>query len=285
MKSLLGVLLLASFASVLHPVAGWAWLAALVVAGPLVARLARGTAPRAYFAALDEVVYRGERILVAVALVVMAAAVFVDVVWRTIHSVEGRTAYGFLGGILTLCVVGGLTARWPGASAPKRIGAGLLAFALFAALGAAVAAAPTGFGWSQRLALVLILWVGMLGSSMATREGRHIAVDAVKRVVPERMRRGFEVAAGLLTVALCVVLTALAAGYARANYEDWIQADMKAFLFESLEAPYWVASVPIPIGFGLMAARFFGVVLFGAKEVDLLTSVGAAGADKVEAKA
>lgn len=285
MKSLLGVLLLASFVSVLHPWAGWAWVAVLAGVGPVVARLARGTAPRAYFGALDDLIYRGERILVALALVVMAAAVFVDVVWRTIHSVEGRTAYGFLLGILALCLIGGFTARWPGAGPLKRLGAGLLAFGGFSAFGAAVASAPTGFGWSQRLALVLILWVGMLGSSMATKEGRHIAVDAVKRVVPERLRRGFEVAAALLTVALTLVLMLLAVGYARGNFVDWLQSDMKAFLFESLEAPYWAASVPIPIGFGLMAARFFGVVLYGAKEVDLLTSVGAGPGEKAEAKA
>lgn len=285
MKSLLGVLLLASFVSVLHPWVGWAWLAALVVAGPIAARLARGLSPRAWFAALNEAVYRGERAVVAVALVVMAGVVFIDVVWRTIHSVEGRTAYGFLAGILALCLIGGFTARWPGASTARRAGAGLLAFGLLSAFGAAVAAAPTGFGWSQRLALVLILWVGMLGSSMATQEGRHIAVDAVKRAVPERLRRGFEVAAGLLTVALCVVLMLLATNYARGNYVDWIQSDMKAFLFESLEAPYWVASVPIPIGFGLMAARFLGVVLYGAREVDLLTSVGAGGSERQEVRA
>ncbi|MCB9648173.1 MAG: hypothetical protein H6730_16440 [Deltaproteobacteria bacterium] len=94
---------------------------------------------------------------------------------------------------------------------------------MLSAFGAAVAAAPTGFGWSQRLALVLILWVGMLGSSMATQEApAHRGGRREARGARARLRRGFEVAAGLLTVGLCVVLMLLATSYARGNYVDWI---------------------------------------------------------------
>jgi hypothetical protein len=42
-----------------------------------------------------------------------------------------------------------------------------------------------------------------------------------------------------------------------------------------------VATLPIPIGFGLTALRFVGVAVQGSKEIDVLSSVG--GAD-LEAK-
>lgn len=280
MKGLFGVLLVLSLGSVLHPWAGLVWAATLLVFGPVVFRGLKKGASRDYYGALDDVVYAGERALVMVALVVMAFVVFLDVVWRTAHSVEGRSAVGFTIGIGVLCVVGGLTARWEGAGLGKRIGAGLGAFGVLAGLCAAIYQAPNGFGWSQKLALVLILWVGMLGASMATKEGRHIAIDAVKRVIPERFARPFEIVGGLVTVVLCLVLCALGLEYAQANLVDWVNSDYRAFVFESLEWPYWVATVPIPIGFGLMAVRFFGVVLYGAKEVDLLTSVGAASSEE-----
>lgn len=280
LSTLVGVLLLASFALILHPWAGFAWIAALLAVGPFVFKAAKKGSPKDYFAALDDAVYNGERMLVMIALVVMAFVVFLDVVWRTAHSLEGSSAYGFAIGILVLCLVGGLTTRWEGATLVKRIAAGLAAYAVLAVFCFLVYRAPNGFGWSQKLALVFILWVGMLGASMATKEGRHIAIDAVKRVIPDRFKRPFEIAGGMLTVILCFVLATLAIEYARANWVDWVDSEYRAFLFESLEWPYWVATLPIPIGFGLMGVRFFGVVLYGAKEVDLLTSVGAAGADE-----
>lgn len=280
MKTVIGVLGILSLGTVLHPWWGWAWALCLVLAGPLVWRLAGRGGPRDYFRALDEALYLGERGLVLVALLVMAAVVFIDVVWRTAHSVEGSAAYGFAAGIGVLCLIGGFTARWPGARAVHRLGASVVAYLVLALATYVITLAPNGFGWSQKLALVLIVWVGLLGASMAAKEGRHIAVDAVKRVIPSQWVRSFEVAAGLLTVGLCVVLTLLAAEYAQSNWADWRASEMRAFVFESLGWPYWVATMPIPIGFGLMAARFLGVVIYGAKEVDLLTSVGAAGMDE-----
>ncbi len=275
MKSALGVLLILSFASILHPWLGWAWVLALLLAGPIVWRALDKGSVRGYFKSLDTVIYDGERTIVMVSFLVMAIAVFIDVVWRTAHSVHGSTAYGFAFGIGVLCMMGGITARWPGANWAMRLGAAVVAYVLLAASCYAIYLAPNGFGWSQKLALVLIVWVGLLGSSMAAREGRHIAIDAVKRVIPERLVRGFEIGAGALTVILCGVLTVLAAMYAQANWVDWRASDMRAFVFESLGWPYWVATVPIPIGFGLMGARFFAVAMYGAKEIDVLTSVGA----------
>lgn len=275
MKSALGVLLILSFASILHPWLGWAWVLALLVLGPIGWRALDRGSVRDYFKSLDTAIYQGERAIVMVSFIVMAIAVFIDVVWRTAHSVHGSTAYGFAFGIGVLCVMGGMTARWPGATVVKRLAAAVAAYVLLAAACYAIYLAPNGFGWSQKLALVLIVWVGLLGSSMAAREGRHIAIDAVKRVIPERLVRAFELGAGGLTVILCAVLTVLAVMYAQANWVDWRESGMRAFVFESLGWPYWVATVPIPIGFGLMGARFAAVALYGAKHVDLLTSVGA----------
>lgn len=275
MLTVLGVALLVSFGLLLHAWLGWAWLALLLVVGPFAFKaLGRGS-PLDYFRKLDDAVYAGERFVVSVALIVMASGVFVDVIWRTTRSLQGNTVYGFAAGIGVLCLMGGITARWEGAGFGKRIAAGVGAFVVFMALCFAIYAKETGFGWSQRLAGVFLVWVGMFGSSMATKEGRHIAVDAVKRVIPERFARAFEIAGGLVTVGICVVLMLLAVIYARGNWVDWVNSGYRAFIFESLDAPYWIASVAIPIGFGLMGARFMTVVLFGAKEVDLLASVGA----------
>lgn len=273
-RSVLGALLLFSFGLIIFEWVGVVWLA-LVAGGTALYGATSKVGVREAFARLDGLVFSGERLVVAASLLVMALVVFIDVVWRTAHSVDTRSAWTFSLGILALCLVGGFTARWEKGTALKRAAAGLAAFAVMAVACALIYSAPNGFGWSQRLALVLILWVSLLGGSMATKEGRHIAVDAVKRLVPEKLKRGFEVAAGLVTVGLSTVLAILGVMYVRGNWEDWVVSDYRSFVFESLPIPYWAATLPIPIGFGLMAARFLAMTLYGAKEVDLLTSVGA----------
>ncbi|MEQ8277093.1 MAG: TRAP transporter small permease subunit [Deltaproteobacteria bacterium] len=278
MRSVLGALVVLSLGLILFPGFGEVWILLLLVGAAGFGIASKGGAVEG-LRALDDIVYAGERLLVAISLVVMAFFVFLDVVWRTAHSVEGATAYGFPIAIFLLCLLGGYTTRWS-VSLGMRLAAGVGMFGALAAGTALVYQAPNGFGWSQTLALALIIWVGLLGGSMATREGRHIAVDAVKRVIPVKLKRAFEIAAGSATVLLATVLAVLGTMYARGNYVDWVGSEYRAFLWDSLGMPYWAATVSIPIGFGLMAVRFLGVAIFGAKEVDLLTSVGAGGGDE-----
>ncbi len=280
-RSLLGTLLVFSFGLVLFETVGLLWLIALFVGGSVAWILLGKGPPGAFFDALDKLVYAGERVIVSTALVVMSVLVFCDVVWTTAHDVEGPAALRFLGGIFVLCLIGGITARRPAPVAfGRKLVDGVLAFLAVLAVGAAIYVMPNGFGFAQKVALVLILWVGMLGGSMATHQGRHIAVDAVRRVIPPKLRRGFEAASGLVTVGLLGLLTHLAIGYSRGNWQEWVETDFNAGIFESVPIPYWAATVCIPIGFGIMTLRFLDVMLHGAKETDLLTSVGGGAGDE-----
>jgi TRAP-type C4-dicarboxylate transport system permease small subunit len=271
LRAIAGVALVLSLGLIIFGWVGAIWIAVLCAAF-----IAWKRSVREGLGALDDLLFEGEKAIVGVSLVVMSLVVFVDVVWRTAHSLEGTQAYGFVIGIFVLTMIGALTARWPNATLVKRIGAGVIAFGLMALACLVIKAAPNGFGWSQTLAMVLLLWVSLIGSSMATKEGRHIAVDAVKKVLPERFKKGFELAAGLVTVALATFLAILGVIYCRQNFFEWVESDYGAFVFESIPIPYWTATLPIPIGFGLTAARFVSIALYGTKEIDVLTSVGAA---------
>jgi C4-dicarboxylate transporter DctQ subunit len=274
-RAVFGALLLCALGLLaIRPAAGLLVALALVIAAVVIGRRRGDLA--AGFAAIDDLLFGGERLIVAGSLLVMGSTVFVDVVWRTSHSLDRDGIIGFGVAGLLLCLAGGATARWPGATAAKRVLAGLAGFAVLATAVVLIHFAPNGFGWSQRVSLVLLLWVGLLGGSMASKESRHIAVDAVRRVVPPRYKRAFEIAGGLVTVALCAFLAVLGAIYAHANWVDWIDSELQAARFESVAIPYWAATLPIPIGFGLMAARFVSVVLHGVREVDLIASLGGA---------
>ena len=103
-----------------------------------------------------------------------------------------------------------------------------------------------------------MMWVGMLGISMAQYAGRHLQVDAVRRALPERWRPIFRKLSSLAAIALLVFLGLHALDYLHDNWREWLETDMTAGVFESLPIPYWVASQPIATALFLMIARNLG---------------------------
>jgi TRAP-type C4-dicarboxylate transport system permease small subunit len=49
--------------------------------------------------------------------------------------------------------------------------------------------------WSEEVARYLMIWIGMMGASLALHEGRHIGVDFVMEKLPKRWRQILTVAA------------------------------------------------------------------------------------------
>ncbi|MCB1566462.1 MAG: TRAP transporter small permease subunit, partial [Xanthomonadales bacterium] len=43
--------------------------------------------------------------------------------------------------------------------------------------------------WSEPVSRLLVLWLALLGGLAATREGKHIAIDALPRLLPPLWRR------------------------------------------------------------------------------------------------
>jgi len=103
------------------------------------------------------------------------------------------------------------------------------------------------FGADQMLRL-LVLWVAFLGAVAASREGKHIHVDAIARWLPERVKAGVVALTDLFTVSVCLILAWQALRFiqsARVSNE---------MAFGSL--PVWGAAVILPLGFTLIALRY-----------------------------
>ena len=103
------------------------------------------------------------------------------------------------------------------------------------------------FGADQMLRL-LVLWVAFLGAVAASREGKHIHVDAIARWLPERVKAGVVALTDLFTVSVCLILAWQALRFiqsARVSNE---------MAFGSL--PVWVAAIILPLGFTLIALRY-----------------------------
>ena len=103
------------------------------------------------------------------------------------------------------------------------------------------------FGADQMLRL-LVLWVAFLGAVAASREGKHIHVDAIAHWLPGRVKSGVVAVTDLFTLGVCLTLSWQSLRFmqsARASGE---------MAFGTL--PVWVAELILPLGFTLIALRY-----------------------------
>jgi TRAP-type C4-dicarboxylate transport system permease small subunit len=65
---------------------------------------------------------------------------------------------------------------------------------------------PGGFVFAQKLALVMMLWVALLGASLATYERAHLALEMGEKIWPRRILHFVKAFAHALTSAFCLAL-------------------------------------------------------------------------------
>jgi len=102
-------------------------------------------------------------------------------------------------------------------------------------------------GADQMLRL-LVLWVAFLGAIAASREGKHIRVDALVRWLPGRIKPGVVALTDLFTLVVCLLLAWQSLRFIQSARES---AEMA---FATL--PVWVAALILPLGFTLIALRY-----------------------------
>lgn len=110
----------------------------------------------------------------------------------------------------------------------------------------------TGFPWADVLNRHLVLWIGFLGAAVATKEGRHINIDVVSKILPAKANHAIEILVDLLSATICVVL-----GYAAWQFTMG-ERELESVLFAVSEFKVytWVMMIVIPLGFWLIAFRF-----------------------------
>jgi TRAP-type C4-dicarboxylate transport system permease small subunit len=105
-----------------------------------------------------------------------------------------------------------------------------------------------GLPWSESLVRYLVLWIGFIGASLATREGRHITIEVIKLRPPASGRRYLAALSQLCAVAVCAVMTWAAVKFVC----DDAQIGNRTFL----DLPTWVLVTIIPATFAIMSLRF-----------------------------
>ena len=105
-----------------------------------------------------------------------------------------------------------------------------------------------GILWGDMFVRHLVLWVGFLGASLATREDRHINIDALWRVLSKKWKRRTKVLTNLFSALICLLLARAAFVFVR----DELSAGTTLFL----GIPSWVLMSIILFGFSVITFRF-----------------------------
>jgi TRAP-type C4-dicarboxylate transport system permease small subunit len=105
----------------------------------------------------------------------------------------------------------------------------------------------SGFTWGDPLLRLLVLWLGLMGAMVATRQDKHITVDALLRVMPPGLQQITRIFTRLATALVCGILAWQAVRLVQIDYE---YQDM---VINHL--PVWVGDLILPIAFGVMTLR------------------------------
>jgi len=108
--------------------------------------------------------------------------------------------------------------------------------------------------WPDEAARFLMLWISILGASLATRARSHITIDILARAFSPRGRARAAIAVGGVGAALCAWLCAVGVHY--------VAVEMRSgYASKGLGLPFWAVKAIIPVGLLLISFRFVrGVV-------------------------
>lgn len=109
---------------------------------------------------------------------------------------------------------------------------------------------PGGFIWAQKLALVLMMWIAMIGASMATYDRSHLALEMGEKLWPAKLLPMIKAAAHAVTSGFCVLFLVMSLDVLSHQRQE---ASLIA-TFESFET--WQAFLVVPYAFAAMAVRF-----------------------------
>jgi TRAP-type C4-dicarboxylate transport system permease small subunit len=104
--------------------------------------------------------------------------------------------------------------------------------------------------WPADVNRVLVLWITMVGGSLATRSNEHIKVDFFSRLLPERPRFLVNALISVAGIVVSLLLVFFSIEFLKMEHE----------LAETLVAvpiPLWIIQLIIPVGFCIIAFRFF----------------------------
>ena len=107
----------------------------------------------------------------------------------------------------------------------------------------------SGFIWADILLRNSVLWIALLGASIATKERKHIAIDVVSKFFSIRQKYIIEIIISIISIYICHLL-------AIASFTFLVDERMYGSILV-LNIPTWYFLTIVPFAFYSIAFRFF----------------------------
>lgn len=114
-----------------------------------------------------------------------------------------------------------------------------------------------GVTWADGLTRMIVLWLALLGALAASRDGRHIRMNAVTQWLPPRLQSAAGLASDLFAAMVSGALAYLSFEFVRDSrtYGDVLLGQFPAWWFQAV----------MPVAFALIAYRFVAHALGRAR--------------------
>jgi TRAP-type C4-dicarboxylate transport system permease small subunit len=98
-----------------------------------------------------------------------------------------------------------------------------------------------------------VLWICLLGAARAAAEDKHIHIDLLPRLLPEKLCVIIRIITNALSVIVCAILF----------YSSWefVKNDRLAGDMAFASIPLWWLELVFPFSFALMTIRFVGSMI------------------------
>ena len=107
----------------------------------------------------------------------------------------------------------------------------------------------SGFVWIDPLLRILVLWLGLIGATVAARHNKHIRIDLLSRYFSRNTHRLIQVMVRQVSAWTCLVI----AWYGM----DWIRLDYEYSVTSFAGIPAWSVEIIVPLAFALIGIRYF----------------------------
>lgn len=106
----------------------------------------------------------------------------------------------------------------------------------------------SGIVWIDPILRVMVLWLGLIGATVATRNNKHIRIDLLSRLFERNTHRLIQSLVGQVSAWTCLAVAWFGFEWIRLDYQDGMTS------FAGL--PAWLLEIIIPASFALIGLRY-----------------------------
>ena len=106
----------------------------------------------------------------------------------------------------------------------------------------------SGLVWIDPLLRVMVLWLGLVGATVATRHNKQITIDLLTRHFERNSARLVQALVAQVSCWTCLVIAWFGMDWIRLDYEEGVTA------FAGI--PAWAVEIIVPLAFALIGLRY-----------------------------